>query len=476
MSLSKRIGRTKIVCTIGPASRGGGVVRRLIAAGMDVARLNFSHGTHAEHLHVLQKVRNISERTGQPVAILQDLSGAKIRIGEIQNGECILERNRRLILTTRNVVGDGNRIAVNRSRLPREVKPGDPILINDGAVRLRVIETDGEEIECKVLAGGKVSSRKGINLPETILAVPAVTPRDKADLQFGIENDVDFVALSFVRKSSDVKNLRKIISAAGKDIPIIAKIETRTALANLEDIVKEADGVMVARGDLGVETDLESVPLVQKRIIRLCNQTSKPVITATQMLESMVANPTPTRAEVTDVANAILDGADAIMLSEETAVGQYAVKTVQMMARIAMKTEEELPAADRGTITSPRRETEVPDAMAHAAATMARDIGVKAIIACTISGGTANLIARYRPHVPILAASPSPTTARRLCLTWGVFPVLVKESQRCEETVSEAVETFVSRRLLRRGDSVVVVAGISPGTPGGANLLRVVEV
>ena len=476
MARPRRIGKTKIVCTIGPASRSGSVLRRLIAAGMDVARLNFSHGTHEEHLAVLKRVRRLSERTGQPVAVLQDLSGAKIRLGEIENGECAVERNGRLILTTRKIVGDGKRISVNHRRLPQKVKRGDPILINDGAVRLRVVEVERHEILCKVLVGGTLGSRKGVNLPKTALGLPALTTKDRRDLRFGIAHDVDFVALSFVRTASDVKRLRKMISAAGKNIPIITKIESRFALDNLEGIVKEADGVMVARGDLGVETDLESVPLAQKRIIRLCNRMGKPVITATQMLESMVMNPTPTRAEVTDVANAILDGTDAVMLSGETAVGKHALKAVQIMSRIAMKTEEGLPAVEPGKIVTPAGESEVPDAIAHAAATMALDIGVRAIVACTISGGTAGLIARYRPRVPILATSPAPKTVSRLCLTWGVFPVLVKEFDRPDEAVSAAVHAFLSRRLLRKGDRVVAVAGISPGTPGGANLLRVLEV
>ena len=472
----KRIGKAKIVCTIGPASRSTSVLRRLIRAGMDVVRLNFSHGTHEEHLTVLQRVRRLSEELGQPVGILQDLSGAKVRLGEIRDGECAVERNAQLILTTRRIVGDESRMSVDRRRLPREVKRGDLILLNDGAVRLRVTEVVGQEIVCKVLVGGRLSSRKGMNLPQAALGLRALTQKDRADLRFGIENEVDFVALSFVRSSSDVRQLRRMITAAGKDIPIIAKIERRVALENLEEIVEEADGVMVARGDLGVEADLESVPLIQKRIIRLCNGAGKPVITATQMLESMVSSPMPTRAEVTDVANAILDGTDAVMLSEETAVGKYPVKTVRIMSGVAMKTEEELPAAERGKIVCARDEREVPDAIAHAAAAMARDIGVRAIIACTMSGGTARLIARYRPRVPILAASPSLATVRRLCLTWGVFPLRVGESRRWEETVSGAVEAFLSRRLLRKGDRAVVVAGISPGTPGGANLLRLVEV
>jgi len=476
MSRAKRVGRTKIVCTIGPASRSASLLRRMIQAGMDVVRLNFSHGTHQEHLAVLQRVRRLSERLGQPVAVMQDLSGAKIRLGEIENGSCVVQRNRRLILTTRKKLGNAERITVSRRSLPREVKPGEPILINDGAIRLRVIETGRSEIVCKVLAGGILSSRKGINLPETHLRLRALTAKDRADLKFGIENDVDFVALSFVRNAADVKELRKLIAAAGKDIPIIAKIERRKALDNLEEIINEADGVMVARGDLGVETDLESVPLAQKQIIRLCNRMGKPVITATQMLESMVENPTPTRAEVTDVANAILDGTDAAMLSEETAVGKHPLRVVQMMCRVALKTESDLPALEREKITSVAGDTEVPDAIAHAAATMARDIGVKAIIACTMSGGTARLIARYRPRVSILVASPLPSTVSRLCLTWGVFPVLVKESERSEETVPAAVQAFTSRRLLRKGDRAVVVAGIAPGIRGGVNLLRVVEV
>jgi len=476
MTLARKVGRTKIVCTIGPASRGGGVLRRMIQAGMDVARLNFSHGTHEEHLEALQRVRQISERTGQPVAVLQDLSGAKVRLGEIENGECVVERGGRLILTAREILGNAERVPVNYGRLPREVREGDPILIGDGAVRLRVMEASRDEIVCKVLVGGRLASRKGINLPETALKLPALTEKDRADLRFGIENDVDFVALSFVRRAADIAELRKIISSAGKDIPIVAKIETPMALENLEEIVKEADAVMVARGDLGVEAELESVALIQKRIIRLCNRLGKPVITATQMLESMVVNPTPTRAEVTDIANAILDGTDAVMLSGETAAGKYPVKAVQIMSKIALRTEQGLPAAEHAKVISAAGEAEVPDAIAHAAATMARDITARAIVACTISGGTARLIARYRPRVLILAASPLLTTVRRLCLTWGVFAVLVEESGRWEETVSAAVRAFTFCRLLRKGDRAVVVAGISPKRPGGANLLRVVEV
>lgn len=476
MSRVRKVGRTKIVCTIGPASLSTGVLRRLILAGMDVVRLNFSHGTHENHRQVLQRVRGLSKRLGQPVAVMQDLSGAKIRLGEIENGHGALSRNARLVLTTRKVLGNPDRISVSRRSLPREVRPGEPILLNDGAVRLRVVETHQDEILCKVVSGGTVSSRKGVNLPETRLGLGALTRKDRADLRFGIENDVDFVALSFVRDASDIKKLRKLLLAAGKDIAIVAKIERRSALDNLTTIVRESDGVMVARGDLGVETELESVPLVQKRIIRLCNQMGKPVITATQMLESMVQNPTPTRAEVTDVANAILDGTDALMLSEETAMGAFPVHAVQVMARVAMKTECTLPPLVQEKIASTRGSAEVPDAIAHAAATIARDVGVKAIVACTMSGGSARLIARYRPCVPVFAASPVPETVTRLCLTWGVFPILVERSSDSEVAVSAAVQAFVSRRLLRKSDRVVVVAGIAPGDRGGVNLLRVVEV
>lgn len=476
MSRVKKVGRTKIVCTIGPASLSTGVLRRMILAGMDVVRLNFSHGSQEQHRHVLQRVRRLSERLGQPVAVMQDLSGAKIRLGEIENGSCTLSRHARLVLTTRKVLGNPERISVSRRSLPREVRPGEPILLNDGAVRLRVAETRLYEIVCKVVSGGTVSSRKGVNLPETQLGLGALTKKDRTDLRFGIENDVDFVALSFVRDVSDIKKLRRLLLAAGKDIAIVAKIERRRALDNLEGILRESDGVMVARGDLGVETELESVPLVQKRIIHLCNQMGKPVITATQMLESMVKNPTPTRAEVTDVANAILDGTDAIMLSEETAVGAFPVHAVQVMARVAMKTECSLPPLAQENIVAAATGAEVPDAIALAAATIARDTGARAVIACTMSGGSARLIARYRPCVPILAASPLPATVTRLCLTWGVFPILVKQSSDSEGAVSAAVEAFVSRRLIRKGDRVVVVAGIAPGVRGGVNLLRVVEV
>jgi pyruvate kinase len=471
-----RLGRTKIVCTIGPASGSASVLRKMVLAGMDVARLNFSHGTHEEHLAVIQRVRQVSERSGQPVAILQDLSGAKIRVGEIEHGECEIAKNAELILTTRRILGNARRVSVSRESLPREVKPGEAIFLNDGAIRLRVKEVVGKEIVCKVLAGGVLGSRKGINLPETDLRLRALTEKDKADLRFGIANDVDLVALSFVRRAADVRSVRKIVATSGKDISIVAKIEKRMALENLEGIVREADGIMVARGDLGVETDLERVPLVQKHIIRLCNRTGKPVITATQMLESMVTNPIPTRAEVTDVANAILDGTDAVMLSEETAVGKYPLRAVQMMSRVATQTESELPTRNKERISSAEEGSKIPDAIAQAAATMAEEIGVKAIMTCTMSGGTARLIARYRPRVPILAASPLPETIRRLCLTWGVFPLQVEMLQESEETVAAAAKAFAARRVLRSGDRVVVVAGIAPETPGGANLIRVIEV
>jgi pyruvate kinase len=475
MSRAKRVGRTKIICTIGPASRSPTVLQRMIHAGMDVVRLNFSHGTHEEHLAVLRCVRRLSEQPIQPVAIMQDLSGAKIRLGDIENGQCYLFRNQQVTLTTRRILGNAERICISRPSLPHEVKPGEPILVDDGAIRLRVIETGRTEILCKVVAGGVLSSRKGINLPETDLRLRALTPKDRADLKFGLDNDVDFIALSFVRNAADVKELRKLITAAGKDIPIIAKVERRKALDNLEEIVKEADGVMVARGDLGVETDLASVPLVQKEIIRLCNRLGKPVITATQMLESMVGSPAPTRAEVTDIANAILDGTDAVMLSEESAVGKYPVRAVRMMCKVALRTECDLSPPEQDKIISATPDTAVPDAIAHAAASLAREVGVKAIIACTLSGGTARLIARYRPRVPILAASPAPSTVNRLCLTWGIFPVLVGESKQSEEEVAAAIEAFASRGLLRKGDLVVVLAGIAPGIRGGVNLLRVVE-
>jgi len=468
------IGKTKIVCTIGPASATHSMLRKLIRKGMDVARLNFSHGTYAAHQKVIDFLRGYSSREGDNIAILQDLSGPKIRLGSIRKAQERLTRGQVITLTTRRASRQAEVLPVNYKKLSQEVSKGDPILINDGAIRLKVLSIDRSEIQCRVLSGGTISSSKGINLPHTRLGVPSLTRKDKEALRFGLKNEVDFVALSFVREAADIKKLKRLIAKSGKPVPVIAKIEKKEALDNLDGIVEQADGVMVARGDLGVEIRLEQVPLAQKRIIELSNRLGKPVITATQMLESMVTNSQPTRAEVTDVANAILDGTDAVMLSAETAVGKYPGRATGMMNKIALVTEREL-----------RRDvafehlglgSDIADAVCHAVSVLERDMSIKAIVACTSSGATARMIARYRPQVPILAATPVPKVARQLCLTWGVQPVEVGQYHSAEEMVRQTLETLLKLKRLRKGDRIIMVAGLNTGPSGGIDHISVVTV
>jgi len=466
--------KTKIVCTIGPATRSAATIRALVRAGMDVARLNFSHGTPDEHAEVLERVRAASKRFGVPVAVLQDLSGPKVRLGEVRDGACVLRPRRTVVLTVENVVGDEQCLSVSYKQLAAEVRPRQPILINDGAVRLSVVETDGTRVTCRVVTGGTVSSRKGVNLPRTTLSVGSLTTKDRADAAWGLEHDVDFFALSFVRSADDVKALRSIITKADKATPIIAKIEKREALRNLDEILRVADGVMVARGDLGVEINLADIPAAQKRIIAACNRAGKPVITATQMLESMVTNARPTRAEVTDVANAILDGTDAVMLSEETATGRYPVDAVKFMALIAWATERSFPH-EAFLPPNPYQRGEIADSMSHAACRLAEDLGVAAIITPTRTGRTARLVSRYRPRSPILAFSPKSTTVRRLVLSWGVYPILVTEFTNVDEIVGKGITAALQRGWVAKGQRVVVTAGTPVDLPGTTNLITVEE-
>jgi len=468
------IGKTKIVCTIGPASGSRSMLKKLIRQGMDVARLNFSHGAHSEHQKVIDFIREYKSPSGCKIAILQDLSGPKIRLGKLKNQAEPLHKGQVITLTTRRVEGADGIYPINYKKLPQEISERDPALLDDGAIRLRVLSTDKHDIQCKVLSNGLISSHKGINLPRTRLSVAPLTKKDRLDLEFGLKNDVDFVALSFVRKAENIRQLKKLISKAGKHTPVIAKIEKREALDDLHRIIEEADGVMVARGDLGVEIKLERVPLAQKRIIELSNRFGKPVITATQMLESMVHNPQPTRAEVTDVANAILDGTDAVMLSGETAIGKYPERAVRMMNKIALVTEKEL--RKEVEIEKRGQGNAVADAVCHAVSILQSDLKLKAIVACTISGATARMIARYRPRVPILAATPVPEVARRLSLTWGVQPVEVQQYNNAEQMVQQTLDTLVKNKWLRKGDRIAMVSGLKIGTGGGIDHISVITI
>jgi len=467
--------RTKIVATIGPASRERPVLERLARAGVDVVRLNFSHGEPEDHLRVLAAVREISAALDRPIAVLQDLGGPKIRTGRLKGGQPVqLADGARIVVTTdESVEGDASLVSTAYAALPRDVRPGDRILVDDGNLELRVTRVGGREVECEVVHGGPLRPHKGMNLPGVRISAPALTEKDHRDLAIGVQNGVDYVAVSFVRQAADVEQARAAIAALGGTAPIIAKIEKREAVENLDAIVAAADGVMVARGDLGVELPTEEVPTLQKRIIHTANSAGKAVITATQMLESMVAHPRPTRAEASDVANAIVDGTDAVMLSAETAAGCYPVEAVETMARIAVYTEEHLSQRDpvrRRAGTNPARI--VARSLARVAAMVAEELECKLIVAFTASGSTACLVSNYRPRSPIAAVSYNEDACRRLALWWGVVPLKSGLAQTTDEMMTEAEDLLKRRRLAAPGDVVLMLGGQSH-TAGATNMIRV---
>ncbi len=464
--------KTKIVCTVGPATHSPEVLERLIMSGMNVARLNFSHGTQASHKEVIHHIRRLASRLNRPVAILQDLSGPKIRIGPIERGEVSLNSGDMFILTNSQVPGDNQEVSINYPNLPEDVHPGDTLLLSDGALELEVTETSPQDIKCRVIVGGPLSSFKGVNLPTSSLKIPILTEKDKKDLAFGITQDVDYVALSFVRTAADVEDAKCIIQENNSAVPVIAKIEKHEAVSNIDQVIQAVDGIMVARGDLGVETPLEKVPLVQKMLIQKSNRAGKPVITATQMLRSMVENPRPTRAEVTDVANAILDGTDALMLSEESAVGEYPVESVSMMAKIAEDAESGIPYEIWARRVETKTEKSIPEAVGLAACKLAESINAACIITFTQSGSTAQLVSKYRPQRPILAATPLERTFRRLALNWGVVPLLCESSDNTDEMIKTTFQVALESGLVQRGQKVVITAGVPVGVPGTTNLVK----
>lgn len=464
--------KTKIVCTIGPASESAEVMDRLLAAGMDVARLNFSHGTHEEHRRKLRLLRRLSARRARPLAVLQDLCGPKLRTGEMPAEGLRVNHGEELILSGRKLRWEDRVIPVSYPRLARDVKPGDAILLADGAIELRVEKIVGEAVKCRVLGGGVIGTKKGVNIPSEALSVSGLTKKDVADLEFALTEEVDFVALSFVRSARDVLRLKRWLAGGGKAVPVIAKIEKPQALTEIDAILAAADGIMVARGDLGVEIPLEQVPGVQKTLIRKANALGKPVITATQMLRSMVDNPRPTRAEVTDVANAIWDGTDAVMLSEETASGGYPVEAVAVMDRIARTVEKEMAETGPHRPAYPEGDA-LAGAISYAAYQMAESLGPAAIICPTRTGATARLISRYRPDPPIIALTPSQETQRRLCLTWATIPFLTPELQ-AGDLLEKALAWAKKNLPLRRGDRLIITAGTSH--TGATNTLRLEQV
>ncbi len=471
--------RTKIVATLGPATSTPERIAGLIRAGMNVARLNFSHGTHAEHAARIAMVRRAAAEAGRHVAILQDLQGPKIRTGPLANGQPVeLVAGQRFVITTEPIIGDANRVSTTYRALPLDVRPRDRILLSDGLIELVVTGRTDTEVETEVVHGGRLREHQGINLPGVRVSAPAATEKDYIDLAFGLEQGVDYVALSFVRRASDVREVKEFIRRAGKQTPVIAKIERPEALDVLPEILAEADGIMVARGDLGVEMPPERVPIVQKQIIAAANQALLPVITATQMLESMIHNPRPTRAEASDVANAIIDGTDAVMLSGETAAGAYPIEAVQMMALIADAVEASLssnqhPATPRWTI-APAQST--PRAIAAAACTIANTLPVRFIAVLTQSGSSARLVSHYRPEVPVLAFCPTEETARRTSLYWGVTPIVIEARDRLDELEQQIVRMMREMGMVRRGDLIVLSGGHPVYRYGPTNFLKVITI
>lgn len=466
---------TKIIATFGPAINDPDLIAAAIKKSADVFRLNFSHGDYDSHAEAVKLIRETAARVGQPVAILQDLRGPKIRLGKLTPETYRLTSGETVTLFAGAESDQQNLLPVTGyDSLAEDVAAGDAVLLNDGMVRLQVREIKAKgRIVCDVKLGGEISTRKGVNLPDTDLKTLAtITEKDWADLAFGCSLEVDFVALSFVRCGDDVRRLKARITELGKDTPVIAKIEKREAILNLDDIIDAADGIMVARGDLGVETDLEGVVLYQKQIIRACNQRGKVVVTATQMLESMIRNPVPTRAEVSDISNAILDGTDAIMLSAETAVGDFPIETIGFMNRIARRAEGSLNPAQM--MASNPFLNDISDAVAHAACVTAKEIDARVMICLTVSGLTARLVSRYRPQCPVVAISPDLNTIRRLSLVWGVMPLQVSPGIPEDELILEALRITSRTGLVQPGDRAVITAGVSTGAlKGKTNLVRV---
>lgn len=472
MSLSTNRRRTKIVATIGPATQNADVLRALIEAGATTLRLNFSHGSHEDHQRSIRLIRQISFELNQPVGILQDLQGPKIRLGKFEQGAIQLAKGDSFVLTSEPILGTQERACVTYDKLAEEVPVGSTILLDDGKVEMKVesVDWEAQELHCRVVVGGLLSNNKGVNFPGVYLSIKALTDKDREDLMFGLNQGVDWVALSFVRNPQDVLEIKEIIAKAGKPVPVIVKIEKHEAIEQMEAILSLADGVMVARGDLGVELPAEEVPILQKRLILTANALGIPVITATQMLDSMVSNPRPTRAEVSDVANAILDGTDAVMLSNETAVGKFPVEAVATMARVAVRTEQE--GLERRDLENSGAYS-IPNAISQAVGRIASQLNAAAIMTLTKSGATARNVSKYRPQTPILAITPHVNVARQLQLVWGVRPLLVLDLPSTTQTFQAAMGVAQEKHLLKDGDLVVLTAGTLQGVSGSTDLIKV---
>jgi pyruvate kinase len=464
--------RTKVICTIGPACSSPEILQGLIESGMDVARFNFSHGSHEEHAETMNHLKALSAQLGRRVSILQDLSGPKMRIGKLKKKRVELVPHSRLILTTREVPGDQNEISINHPELVEVLKTGDRILLADGELELQVISTSQTDINCEVVVGGRLFSNQGLNAPGVSLKKPVPTQKDIDDLRFGISQGVDWVAQSFVKSADEIKNLKSMVRQQGSDASVMAKLERQQALDDLDRILEEADGVMIARGDLGLEIPIQLVPLVQKEIIRKANLAGKPVVTATQMLESMMLNPRPNRAEVADIANAIFDGTDAVMLSGETAAGKYPLAAIRTMTEVVVATEGKIDYLLRSKSRPISVGGDVEEAIAHAACDTALRIGAGVIICCTRTGQTARLVAKYRPDAVIAVASPYEETLQKVLLFWGTYPIRIALAENTDAMITESKKAVLESGLAAPGDRVVMVAGVPVDVPGTTNMIK----
>lgn len=466
--------KTKIICTMGPATDNIEVLRAMARAGMNVARFNFSHGSHEEHKQRIDRVKTVREEYNLPIALLLDTKGPEIRTGDMQDGKIFLKKGEQIRLTPRACLGTPSKISITYPDLYQDVQAGTSILIDDGLIELRVEQTQEQDILCRVLNDGAVSNHKGINVPDVHLSIPYLSDKDKSDIQFGIEQGVDFIAASFVRTADDVQQLRMLLDEnGGAHINIIAKIENQQGVENIDGIVSLADGVMIARGDMGVEIPAEDVPPIQKMLIKKVASAGKQVITATQMLDSMMKNPRPTRAEVTDVANAIYDGTGAIMLSGETAAGLYPVEAVTMMARIAERTENDIDYRKRFFVRTRKANPDITDAICHATCTTAYDLNARDIVTVTKSGRSARMVARYRPSCGIIGCTPTKKVWYQLNLAWGVTPVLLSETDDVFDLFDSALETAKNQGLMQSGDLAVITSGVPIGVSGTTNMIRV---
>ena len=466
--------KTKIICTLGPSTDSDERVEELIRAGMDVARFNFSHQTYPEHQARFERLVRIREKLGVPVAALLDTKGPEVRLGLIEGGQAELITGELFTLTTRSVLGNSKCASVSFQDLPKDVKPGDRILIDDGLIELVLLENDGENLVCQVLNGGRISDRKGINVPNVSLSMPFLSERDREDILFGIRTGFDFIAASFTRTADDIRQIKKLLEEnGGRHIQVIAKIENLQGVENIDEIISVADGVMVARGDMGVEISYENIPVLQKRLINKAYDAGKVVITATQMLDSMMKHPRPTRAEITDVANAIYDCTSAIMLSGETAAGAYPIESVKVMATIAERTEADINYERRFRTRQGQHTPDVTNAISHATVTTALDLKAKCIVTVTKYGKTARMISKYRPLCPIVACSPHEFVVRQLNLSWGITPLLVEEKTSTDELFAAAYAAAEEHGDIQKGDLVVTTAGVPLGISGTTNLLRV---